>query len=87
MICSGYSIADYAVVFDPVRKHRQEYSAHQAGDPTKTAQALLRIVDTRNSPTHLLLGTDAYRLVEERLSKLGREINAWESMTRSTDFG
>ncbi len=87
MVRSGRSIADYDAVFDPVRRHRQEYSGHQAGDPAKAAQALLRIVDTRDPPTHLLLGNDARRLVEERLSELGREIKAWESITRSTDFG
>lgn len=28
MIRSRHLIADYAAVFDPVRKHRQEYSGH-----------------------------------------------------------
>jgi short-subunit dehydrogenase len=86
MVRSGRSIADYDAVLDPVRKRRQEYSGHQAGDPAKAAQALLRIIDARDPPTHPLLGNDARRLVEERLAALGREIGAWESITRSTDF-
>ncbi|MDW3681081.1 oxidoreductase [Cupriavidus sp. CV2] len=87
MVRSGRSIADYDAVFEPVRRRRQEYSGHQAGDPAKAALALLRIVDAEDPPTHLLLGDDARRLVEARLRALGREIGAWESITGSTDFG
>jgi NAD(P)-dependent dehydrogenase (short-subunit alcohol dehydrogenase family) len=87
MVRSGRSIADYDAVFEPVRRHRQEYSGHQAGDPAKAALALLRIVDSEDPPTHLLLGNDTRRLVEARLTALGREIEAWEAITRSTDFG
>ena len=87
MVRSGRSIADYDAVFDPVRKRRQEYSGHQAGDPAKAAQALLRIIDARDPPTHLLLGHDAVQLVEERLAALGEELRNWDSIARSTDFG
>src|SRR5262249_17667785 len=71
MVQSGRSIADYDAVFDPVRKRRQEYSGHQTGDPSKAAQALLRIVDAHDPPMHLLLGNDARQLVGERLIELG----------------
>ncbi len=87
MVRSGRSIADYDAVFDPVRKRRQEYSGRQAGDPAKAAQALLRIIDVRDPPTHLLLGSDAKQLVEERLTALGEEMRNWDSVARSTDFG
>ncbi len=87
MVRSGRSIADYDAVFDPVRKRRQEYSGHQAGDPAKAAQALLRIIDARDPPTHLLLGHDAKQLVEERLAALGEEMRDWDFISRSTDFG
>ena len=86
MVRSGRSIADYDAVFEPIRKRRQEYSGHQAGDPAKAAQVLLKIVDSDNPPIHLLLGNDALKLVEERLAALGSEIKAWESISRSTDF-
>jgi len=86
MVRSGRSIADYDAVFEPIRKQREEYSGHQAGDPAKAAQVLLKIVDSDNPPTHLLLGNDALRRVEERLAALCREIKAWESLSRSTDF-
>ena len=86
MVRSGRSIADYDAVFEPIRKRRREYSGHQAGDPAKAAQVLLKIVDSDNPPIHLLLGNDAMKLVEERLAMLGSEIKAWETVSRSTDF-
>jgi len=86
MVRSGRSIADYDAVFEPVRRRRREYSGHQAGDPAKAARVLLRLVDSPDPPTHLLLGNDALKLVKERLAALGREIKAWEPLSRSTDF-
>jgi len=86
MVRSERSIADYDPVFDPIRKRRREYSGHQAGDPAKAAEVLLKIVDSDNPPTHLLLGNDALKLVEDRLAALNSEIKAWESISRSTDF-
>lgn len=86
MVRSERSLADYDAVFEPVRKRRQEYSGHQAGDPVMAAQALLYIVDSDNPPTHLLLGNDALELVGERLTALSAEIKTWEYISRSTDF-
>jgi NAD(P)-dependent dehydrogenase (short-subunit alcohol dehydrogenase family) len=81
------SIADYDAVFEPVRKRRMEMSGKQAGDPVKAAQAMLKLVESKNPPFHLLLGNDAWKLVHEKLDALNAEFNAWESVTRSTDFG
>ena len=86
MVRSERHIPDYDAVFDPVRERRREYSGKQAGDPSKAAQVLLKVVESADPPTHLLLGNDALKLVEERLSALRNEIEAWASISRSTDF-
>jgi len=86
MVRSGRSITDYDAVFEPIRQRRRHYSGHQAGDPAKAAQALLRLVEARDPPAHLLLGNDARRLVEERQAALAKEIGMWASVTHSTDF-
>jgi short-subunit dehydrogenase len=86
MVRSERSISDYDAVFDPVRKRRLDYSGRQAGDPAKAARVLLELVELEVSPTHLLLGSDALKLVEERLVALHDEIQAWESVSRSTDY-
>lgn len=86
MVRSERSIDDYDVVFDSVRKARQQKSGRQAGDPAQAAQALLALIEAGEPPAHLLLGTDALALVRAHLNKLEREIDAWEPLSRSTDF-
>jgi short-subunit dehydrogenase len=86
MVRSERSISDYDAVFDPVRKRRREYSGRQVGDPAKAARALLELVELEEPPTHLLLGSDALKLVKERLAALHDEIQAWEPVSRSTDY-
>src|SRR5579859_4755579 len=84
MIRSPRSIADYDPLFDPIRKAREEKSGKQLGDPVKAARAMLSVIDAENPPMHLLLGSDALGLVRDKLSALGDETAAWESVTRST---
>lgn len=79
------SIADYDALFDPVRHARQEKSGRQLGDPAKAARAILAIIEEPAPPTHLLLGSDALQLVRGRLAELGREFDAWQQLTQSTD--
>ncbi|BBU30973.1 short-chain dehydrogenase/reductase [Burkholderia sp. THE68] len=79
------SIADYDSVFDPIRQAREEKSGKQLGDPRKAARAMLVAIAAVNPPMHLLLGSDALRLVREKLSALEREISDWEDVTVSTD--
>jgi short-subunit dehydrogenase len=86
MIRSGRSIADYDSMFDPIRKAREEKSGRQAGDPVRAAQVLLKLLATDNPPVHLLLGSDALKLVREKLDSLASEIAAWEEVTLATDF-
>lgn len=85
MIRTPRSIADYDALFDPIRKAREEKSGKQLGDTTKAARAMLTIMQSATPPAHLLLGSDALTLVREKLATLTTEINAWESVTRSTD--
>ena len=86
MVRSERHIPDYDAVFDPVRERRREYSGKQAGDPRKAARVLLKIVESADPPTHLLLGNDALKLVKDRISALSEEIEVWEAISRSTDF-
>jgi NAD(P)-dependent dehydrogenase (short-subunit alcohol dehydrogenase family) len=86
MVRSERSVSDYDTVFDPVRKRRLEYSGQQSGDPAKAARVLLEIAESDEPPTHLLLGSDALKLVKERLAALHDQIEAWEPVSRSTDY-
>lgn len=79
------SIADYDALFDPIRQAREEKSGKQPGDPAKAAQAMLAAIAAEHPPAHLLLGSDALRLVRGKLAALDAEIRAWEAVTVSTD--
>jgi len=79
------SIADYDASFDPVRKAREERSGKQPGDPRKAAQAMLQVIASAHPPAHLLLGSDALKLVRDTLSQRAEEIDQWQALTCSTD--
>jgi NAD(P)-dependent dehydrogenase (short-subunit alcohol dehydrogenase family) len=80
------SISDYDAVMNPIRENRKNYSGNQLGDPHKAALAMLTLIEAENPPYHLILGSDALRLVEEKLSALKRDIATWQELSRSTDF-
>ncbi|WAS58414.1 oxidoreductase [Burkholderia ambifaria] len=79
------SIADYDAIFDPIRHAREEKSGRQLGDPAKAARAMLAVIAADRPPAHLLLGSDALRLVRAKWSALQDEMRAWEAVTVSTD--
>ncbi len=85
MVRSARSISDYDALFDPIRLAREEKSGKQLGNPQKAARAMLTIIESDNPPAHLLLGSDALKLVQDKLAAMSTEIEAWETLTRSTD--
>ena len=86
MVRSPRSIPDYDTLMDPIRARREAVSGHQAGDPALLAAAVMALVAAQEPPAHLLLGSDALRLVSEKLADLQAEFSAWRSVTESTDF-
>ncbi len=82
---SPRSIADYDASFDPVRDARQAKHGKQLGDPAKAAKAILSIIGSAAPPAHLLLGSDALKLVQGRLAAQAAEIEKWKALTCSTD--
>ncbi|MDR6631872.1 NAD(P)-dependent dehydrogenase (short-subunit alcohol dehydrogenase family) [Phyllobacterium sp. 1468] len=85
MVRTERSIADYDALFDPIREARQAKSGRQLGDPDKLAAAVLSLVESDSPPPQLLLGSDALKHVSERIERLQQEIEAWKSVTVSTD--
>ena len=80
------SIADYDDVFTPIRQARRQASGHQLGDPAKAAVAVLQVLDSTDPPRHLVLGSDALRLIGAARQTVDQEIGKWESLSRTTDF-
>jgi NAD(P)-dependent dehydrogenase (short-subunit alcohol dehydrogenase family) len=85
MVRAGRSIRDYDSIIEPIRKRRMELSGWQIGDPKKAARAMLKVALSVDPPAHLLLGSDAVRLVEEKMKSLQADFEAWKSVSLSTD--
>lgn len=79
------SIADYDALFDPIRTRRQALAGQGIGDPDRAGDAILRLLDVENPPVHLLLGSDALRLVTAGRQRVQEDFDAWQDLTLSTD--
>lgn len=79
------TIPDYDAVFGPIRENRLQNSGHQPGDPAKAGRAICTILESDTPPGHLLLGSDALRLVREARQGVDAEIEQWKALTTSTD--
>ncbi|TKA02116.1 oxidoreductase [Actinacidiphila oryziradicis] len=86
MIRAPRTISDYDDLFEPLRAARQQASGRQLGDPARAAAAVLHILDTPNPPAHLVLGSDALRLIRAGRDAVDSDLDTWEGLARSTDF-
>jgi len=80
------TIADYDALFDPIRAARTAASGNQLGNPARAADAILTILQENDPPAHLVLGSDALRLIGTARAAVDRDIRQWETLSRSTDF-
>jgi NAD(P)-dependent dehydrogenase (short-subunit alcohol dehydrogenase family) len=80
------TLSDYDQVFDPIRAARKNASGHQLGDPDRAAAAVLRILEAEKPPRHLVLGSDALRIVRAARGAVDDDLRTWEELTLSTDF-
>jgi NAD(P)-dependent dehydrogenase (short-subunit alcohol dehydrogenase family) len=79
-------IDDYAGTAGKSRTGTQAGHRKQIGDPTRGARAIIAAVEANQSPVHLVIGGDALDQVHQKLKDMRGEIDAWEKVTRGTDF-
>lgn len=58
----------------------------QPGNPLEAAQAIIQAVESPHPPMRLALGADAMSLIQEKLEWLKKDLDAWLSVTLSTDY-
>ena len=80
------AIADYAQASDQLRAAFDGASHRQAGDPDKLAAAMLKLVEATEPPLHFLAGTDAVDVLERRIARDRQQLDAWGSLSASTDY-
>ncbi|MYW01279.1 oxidoreductase [Streptomyces sp. SID3343] len=86
MIRAPRSIPDYDDLFEPIRAARRQADGRQLGNPAQAAAAVLHILDAPDPPAHLVLGSDALRLIRAGRDAVDSDLNTWEDLARSTDF-
>lgn len=65
---------------------REDMAGMEPGDPKKAAIAILKVVESKNPPKHLLLGKFAYQIVCNKLDELKKEFDEWKETTINADF-
>ena len=86
MTRAARTVDDYDELFEPIREARQKASGNQLGDPAKAGDAVVRIASVERPPAHLILGSDALRLVTTARTTVDEDIRTWETLSRTTDF-
>lgn len=83
---SATRIEDYAETAGKARAGVQAGHRQQQGDPARGARAIITAIEAEKPPVHLLIGGDALDQLRAKLDDLRRETDAWEPVTRGTDF-
>ncbi|MEV5893805.1 oxidoreductase [Nonomuraea fuscirosea] len=86
MTRAGRAITDYDELFTPIRQARRKASGNQLGNPAKAGEAVVRLASLERPPAHLVLGSDALRLIGAARRAVDDDIRTWETLSRSTDF-
>lgn len=63
-----------------------EIDGRQLGNPDKVADAFVELVNSKNPPTLLFLGSDAHKRATDKLVQLFQQIEQWKRLSSSTDF-
>ena len=77
---------EYDATVGKTARFQRDFNGKQPGDPAKAASAILQLVSLANPPLRLILGSDAFRAIEQNdLAKLESD-RKWRDLSISTDF-
>ncbi|MBW4457114.1 MAG: SDR family NAD(P)-dependent oxidoreductase [Nostoc indistinguendum CM1-VF10] len=80
------SIDAYATVSGASLQWFKDMDGKQPGNPRAAAQAIIQAVESPYPPMRLALGTDAMSLIQEKLSGVKTDLDAWQQVSVSTDY-
>jgi hypothetical protein len=63
----------------------EQRNGQQPGDPSKLAEAIVRLGNEPKPPTRFLAGAIAVNTAAEKLSSMRAELDAWRQLSLSTD--
>ncbi|MBB4123111.1 SDR family NAD(P)-dependent oxidoreductase [Martelella radicis] len=77
---------DYEPAMGAMQAVLEKVIGNEIGSPDRIAGVILDLAERDDVPEHLLLGSDAVELLKKAEDKRRREAEAWEGVSRSTDF-
>ncbi len=76
----------YRPVIAPIEDFLYGQNGRQPGDPAKAAQAMIAVVDDPAPPRRLVLGRDAYDVLDRTMAARLADIARYRRMGEATDF-
>jgi NAD(P)-dependent dehydrogenase (short-subunit alcohol dehydrogenase family) len=76
----------YAESAGKARGNVSSQSGNQSGDPAKAVRIIIKAVQSPSPPLRLPLGPDCYARIDEKLSRLKRDIGDWREIASATQF-
>lgn len=75
----------YQETVGSVRESISRLNGNQPGDPSKLAQVIIQLAESKNPPLHLPIGRDAVAAFRSKMETMQKEVSAWERISTSTD--
>jgi NAD(P)-dependent dehydrogenase (short-subunit alcohol dehydrogenase family) len=82
---TAQQIEDYRETVGKTRAHAADVNHGQRGDPRKLATAFIALVNAKNPPLRLPLGSDTVERIEAKNSHVAKELATWRTLSTSTD--
>ncbi len=79
-------LAAYTDARETEAAHLNQINGNQPNDPQKAAELFIKISKLENPPIHLLMGEDAYGMIQEKIKLLTEESEKWKEYTLSTGY-
>lgn len=83
---SAQQIPEYAETAGAFRERIVSRSGKQVGDPVRAGEAIIKALQSDQTPLHLVLGLIALETARTKLEKLAAELDAWEETSISADY-
>jgi NAD(P)-dependent dehydrogenase (short-subunit alcohol dehydrogenase family) len=82
---TAQQIDDYCESVGLTRAHAADVNHGQRGDPAKLAKAFITLVNAKEPPLRLPLGSDTVERIEAKNQFVAAELAAWRTLATSTD--
>jgi NAD(P)-dependent dehydrogenase (short-subunit alcohol dehydrogenase family) len=83
---SSEQIQDYEETAGAFRERITGRSGKQEGDPVRAGEAMIKAVESNNTPLRLVLGRMALDTARSKVELLRRDFDAWEETSLSADY-